>query len=164
MDSRLFKEKVIPLHSQMYRIAYCIVANQPDAEDIVQDCILKLWDRRRQLSSIDDLNRYCCTMVRNHAIDHLRRHNGSDFQDEQTLSNMADSTSSDFHMLHAETSQQVKEIIRTLPNESRKVFCLRVFSECSIDDIEQATGLSSSNIRTMLCRARKKLRSIYKKM
>lgn len=164
MDSRLFKEKVIPLHSQMYRIAYCIVANQPDAEDIVQDCILKLWDRRRQLSSIDDLNRYCCTMVRNHAIDHLRRHNGSDFQDEHTLSNMADSTSSDSHMLHAETSQQVKEMIRTLPNESRKVFCLRVFSECSIDDIEQATGLSSSNIRTMLCRARKKLRSIYEKM
>lgn len=164
MDSRLFKEKVIPLHSQMYRIAYCIVANQPDAEDIVQDCILKLWDRRHQLSSIDDLNRYCCTMVRNHAIDHLRRHNGSDFHDEQTLSNMADSTSSDSHMLHAETSQQVKEMIRTLPNESRKVFCLRVFSECSIDDIEQATGLSSSNIRTMLCRARKKLRSIYEKM
>ncbi|MBR4886453.1 MAG: sigma-70 family RNA polymerase sigma factor [Muribaculaceae bacterium] len=164
MDSRLFKEKVIPLHSQMYRIAYCIVANQPDAEDIVQDCILKLWDRRHQLSSIDDLNRYCCTMVRNHAIDHLRRHNGSDFQDEHTLSNMADSTSSDSYMLHAETSQQVKEMIRTLPNESRKVLCLRVFSECSIDDIEQATGLSSSNIRTMLCRARKKLRSIYEKM
>lgn len=164
MDSRLFKEKVIPLHSQMYRIAYCIVANQPDAEDIVQDCILKLWDKRRQLSSIDDLNRYCCTMVRNQAIDHLRRHNASDFQDELTLSNMADSTSSDSHMLHAETSQQVKVMIRTLPNESRKVFCLRVFSECSIDDIEQATGLSSSNIRTMLCRARKKLRSIYEKM
>ena len=164
MDSRLFKEKVIPLHSQMYRIAYCIVANQPDAEDIVQDCILKLWDRRRQLSSIDDLNRYCCTMVRNQAIDHLRRHNASDFQDEQRLSNMADSTSSDSYVLHAETSQQVKVMIRTLPNESRKVFCLRVFSECSIDDIEQATGLSSSNIRTMLCRARKKLRSIYEKM
>ena len=51
MDANEFKSLFIPYHAKLYRTAYSILRNVQDAEDIVQDAYLKLWNRRDELDA-----------------------------------------------------------------------------------------------------------------
>ena len=56
---------------------------------------------------------------------------------------------------------QVKRIIRTLPKQQQQIVVMRDVNDCSYEEIEQATGLSSVNIRVLLSRTRKKIREQF---
>ena len=59
--------------------------------------------------------------------------------------------------------RHIQELIEQLPENQRQVIRLRGIEDCSYEDIEQITGLSSSNIRTLLSRARKLIREKLEK-
>ena len=44
MDAQEFKARFLPLHPALYRAAYALLQNAEDAEDIVQEAYLKLWN------------------------------------------------------------------------------------------------------------------------
>ena len=46
MDAESFKKEFLPYHRKLYRVAYRLLENSADAEDIVQEAYLKLWDKR----------------------------------------------------------------------------------------------------------------------
>ena len=46
-----FREKFLPLHPCLYRTAYVLLGNAQDAEDMVQEAYLKLWNKRNELKS-----------------------------------------------------------------------------------------------------------------
>lgn len=62
-----------------------------------------------------------------------------------------------------EDIRRIQELIEQLPENQRQVIRLRGIEDCSYEDIEQITGLSSSNIRTLLSRARKLIREKLEK-
>ena len=62
-----------------------------------------------------------------------------------------------------EDIRHIQELIEQLPENQRQVIRLRGIEDCSYEDIEQITGLSSSNIRTLLSRARKLIREKLEK-
>ena len=43
MDVDVFKQRFLPFHPKLYRIAYALLDNKADAEDILQDAYCKLW-------------------------------------------------------------------------------------------------------------------------
>ena len=59
--------------------------------------------------------------------------------------------------------EQVRHLINRLPENQRQVLRLRGIEDCSIDEIEQITGLSAVNIRVLLSRARKIIREQFEK-
>ena len=59
---------------------------------------------------------------------------------------------------------QVKRIIHSLPHQQRQVIVMRDVNDCSMEEIEQATGLSPVNIRVLLSRTRKKIREQFNAM
>ncbi len=46
MDAESFKKEFLPYHRKLYCIAYRLLENAADAEDLVQEAYLKLWDKR----------------------------------------------------------------------------------------------------------------------
>ena len=54
MDVENFKRLFLPLHPKLFRIAYALVENKADAEDILQDAYYKLWSRRNELTDIQN--------------------------------------------------------------------------------------------------------------
>ena len=48
-----------------------------------------------------------------------------------------------------------------LPEQQRQVLQLRAFNECSFEEIESITGLTSVNVRTLLSRGRRRLKELY---
>ena len=49
MDTESFKREFLPYHRKLYSVAYRLLENAADAEDLVQEAYLKLWDKREGL-------------------------------------------------------------------------------------------------------------------
>ena len=133
MDVENFKRLFLPLHPKLFRIAYALVENKADAEDILQDAYYKLWSRRNELADVPE------------AV---------------TLST---ASSPDEELERQDKVQQIRHLIDRLPENQRQVLRLRGIEDCSMDEIEQITGLSAVNIRVLLSRARKIIREQFEK-
>ena len=138
MDTESFKREFLPYHRKLYCVAYRLLENAADAEDLVQEAYLKLWDKREGLSVISNPEAFSVTLVKNMCFDLLR---------------------SGKYVL----SRQRKDIIAHLPEQQQRIINMRDIKGCSYEEIEQVTGLNSINVRVLLSRARKKIREEFNK-
>lgn len=72
MDTESFKREFLPYHRKLYCVAYRLLENAADAEDLVQEAYLKLWDKREGLSVISNPEAFSVTLVKNMCFDLLR--------------------------------------------------------------------------------------------
>ena len=71
MELEEFKSTVLPLRDKLFRIAFCITRSREEAEDVVQDVMLKVWDRPETWKEVDSTEAYCCRMARNISLGRL---------------------------------------------------------------------------------------------
>jgi RNA polymerase sigma-70 factor (ECF subfamily) len=146
----------------LYRIAYTIIKNVEDAEDIVQDMYCKLWDEREKLKEIHNPEAYCVTLVKHMCLDFLRSSktfctdniDNYDFTDK--------TTTVENNIVNREIMEQIKFYMKKLPAKQQQILYLRNFAECSFEEIEIITGESAVNIRVLLSRARNTLKTKLK--
>ena len=161
MNATEFKQQFLPLNASLYRTAFLLMGNEDDAKDVVQDAYLKLWKMRDSITSVDNPQAYCATIVRNLCID---RHRAASLQvvdkppEELPL---AGDDSASRHIERNETAQMLNRCLARLPAQQQQVIRLRDISGCSMQEIEKATGLSAVNVRVLLSRARKSLRDQF---
>ena len=136
--------------------------NTDDAEDIVQDAYCKLWDRRDELDSVINAEAFCVTLVKNMCLDLLRsaKHNRREEAVTESLPLISEA-STDSGLIGQENMNMINSLINKLPENQRQVIRLRGIDECSMEEIELITGLSAVNIRVLLSRARKTIRTKY---
>ena len=67
-----FRNDVLPLKDILYRLALRITTNPEEAKDIVQDTLIKLWNRRESLGEIESIEGFSLTICRNMALDRVR--------------------------------------------------------------------------------------------
>lgn len=158
MDVDVFKQRYLPFHPKLYRIAYALLEDKADAEDILQEAYCKLWKKRDELEGVQHPEAFSITLVKNLCLDYLRspRSNRDDESTETVV--LPASTSPDRELEEKENIRHVQKIIDQLPENQRQVIRLRGIEDCSFEEIEQITGLTASNIRTLLSRARKFIR------
>lgn len=95
-------------------------------------------------------------MVKNVCIDKIRlRRQFADLSDADRQFADNDTTET------RETLNVVRHLADTLGESQRKVFMMATFGECDNDEIVKATGLSESNVRQLLSRARKRIKELY---
>lgn len=164
MDVESFKRLFLPLHPKLFRIAYALVENKADAEDILQDAYYKLWSRRNELTDVRNPEAFCVTLVKNLCLDFLRSPRAGRHDEDVTKAvTLSTGSSPDEELEMQDKVQQVRHLINRLPENQRQVLRLRGIEDCSVDEIEQITGLSAVNIRVLLSRARKIIREQFEK-
>ena len=162
MDAESFKKMFLPCHAKLYSVAYRLLENASDAEDVLQEAYLKLWSKRGELTVISNPEAFAVAMVKNMCFDLLRSGKYLSSRQHQPLSEAQ-------NVLPAESSearddvQVVKRIIARLPVQQQLVVTLRDVKGCSYEEVERVTGLSSVNVRVLLSRARKKIREEFNK-
>ena len=72
MDAESFKKRVSAISSQIVLHSYRLLENAADAEDLVQEAYLKLWDKREGLAIISNPEAFSVTLVKNMCFDLLR--------------------------------------------------------------------------------------------
>ena len=117
----------------------------------------------RENSLITNHEAYANTMTRN-LFDRLRspayRSSASDAAEALSAESTDPALQADRH----DELKMVFRMVDRLPQRQREIFRLRHFSEFSLREIGQITGLSPVNIRVQLTRAQKHLREQYDKM
>lgn len=162
MDAETFKKVFIPYHQKLYRIAYRIVQDAANAEDIIQDTFIKLWNKRDEMEHIDNTEAFAIIILRNTSLDYLRKtkndlHTTYDVDIPETVS-----LSKQIEL--QDEAKQVKHLISKLPDQQRQVMMMKHWDGYTDEEIEEATGLSAGNIRVILSRARKTIREQYIKI
>ena len=73
MKNISFRNDVLPLKNKLYRLALRITMNNAEAEDVVQDTMIKVWSKREQWNEIESIEALCFTICRNTALDRTRK-------------------------------------------------------------------------------------------
>lgn len=159
MDSSRFKNILIPLSPVLYSRAYKILRDEDIAKDMVQETYITLWNRRDSLDELSNIESFAVRILRNKCIDYLRTlhlYKGIDEADD-----VADTCFS-AEDIYNDTQQlsRVMEKLNLLPNRQKQILVLRCVKELTLEEIATLTGLSNINVRTLLSRARKRLREI----
>ncbi|MDR0938723.1 MAG: RNA polymerase sigma factor [Mediterranea sp.] len=166
MDATSFKSRFLPCHRKLFQVAFRFMGNTQDAEDMVQEAYLKLWDKRDQLDDVLNAEAYGVAILKNLCYDTLRRTRLEEADHPPEELNLRADTDMVADMERRDEVSQVKRLIDQLPRQQRLVMTLRDVNDHSFEEIEQATGLNAVNIRSLLSRARKKIReqfnAIYK--
>ena len=68
-----FRNDILPLKDKLYRLALRITLNHAEAEDVVQETMMKVWNKRDTWAAIDSIEAFCLTTCRNIALDKLKR-------------------------------------------------------------------------------------------
>lgn len=163
MDVDRFKQQFLPFHPKLYRIAYALVEHKADAEDMLQDAYSKLWNKREELENVQNPEAFCVTLVKNLCLDYLRSPRANRDKESLEVVILATDSSPEKEMEDQEEIRHVQELINQLPENQKQVIRLRGIEDCSFEEIEHLTGLSASNVRTLLSRARKFIREKLEK-
>lgn len=73
MQEISFRDDILPLKDKLFRLALRITFDRAEAEDIVQDTLIRVWDKRDEWSQMDSVEAYCLTITRNLAIDRSQK-------------------------------------------------------------------------------------------
>lgn len=73
MQEISFRDNILPLKDKLFRLALRITFDRAEAEDIVQDALIKVWNKRDEWGELESIEAYCLTVVRNLAIDRSQK-------------------------------------------------------------------------------------------
>lgn len=164
MRSTEFKMLVVPYTARLFRMAFSLMKNKEEAEDLVQEVYLKLWKMRSELKEYNSIEALAVRMTRNLCLDHLRRRTVSQqaFQVEQQKVVSLPDTPSEV-MERSEREQMVRTVIDELPEPQRTLVHLRHLEDKEYEEIAEIMEMNVNTIRVSLSRARKQMKEIIVK-
>ena len=148
----------------LFRYAYFFLNNQMDAEDVLQECLLKLWDIRQTSPIKENPKAFVFRMIKYKCIDRLRKEKRSPIQAAEAIPERAKSAEA-LQSLEAKESQgQLMQIIQTLPDLQREILILRNMEGFSMEEIAESLDMKLNTVEVYLSRARKKVRTAFTKI
>ncbi|GAB3957976.1 sigma-70 family RNA polymerase sigma factor [Spirosoma harenae] len=166
MDLQAFKQRILPVQGRLFRVAQLFLRNREEAEDALQDVLLRLWTNRQQLEGYQSVEALAVQITKNLCLDKLKAHSRQKIaDDEAALSGIQAEDASPYRQVEAADSNELMHmLIDELPDQQKLILHLRDVEEYSFEEIEGVTGLSVNNIRVILSRARQRLRENYLKV
>lgn len=155
-------DQVKPFKDKVYRYALNIVGNTMDAEDIIQELLIKVWQKKEQFEEIENKEAWCMTVTRNMCIDKLRgrKQSSADVSDYHFLSDSA--TTPDQALEQKDSLTRVMKIVNELPESQKEIIHLRDVEGYTYKEISEMTTLTEDQVKVNLFRARQKLKEKLK--
>ncbi len=141
----------------LYRVAYSVLRNSPDAEDAVQETFLRVLRHRDTLHEIRDQRVWLVRIVWNVALDRKRRaKTRPETDDVSELARVlpAAGLSAEEIAAAAQHHARVLKMVDQLPAKEREVLVLSAFDELSSVEIAAVLSVTESTVRSRLFRAR----------
>ena len=138
--------------------------NKENAEDAVQEIMIKLWDRRKKIEHHPNIPAYVFLTARNYCIDLLKKKNPELGSYEELSMKLASETSHN-QVEWEELKSIIDSILKELPPQQCEILIMRDLDGLEYNEIAEITQLKIEHIRVLLSRARKcvskKLKNIY---
>lgn len=156
---------MLPLKNELYRLALRITLNNAEAEDVVQETMIKVWNKRDEWDSIDSIEAFCLTICRNLSLDKNRKmeNRNQSFEDNPGSESPDHSYSSnpEAQAMTHDSIELVRRLIDNLPEKQRSVMQLREIEGKSYKDIAVILNVSEEQVKVNLFRARQSIKQKY---
>ncbi len=160
-DAR-FAEYVVPELDVMYRVAQSITRNPTDAEDLVQDTLIRAY---RAIERFDGRypRAWLLTIMRNAQVNRVRRKRPELMHDpDETMSRIADESpdgaDAESQLIDQEFEAPIENALNALPEKFRKVVELVDLNQLSYQEAADALGIPVGTVMSRLHRARRNIR------
>lgn len=162
MKNISFRNDVLPLKNVLYRLALRITLNREEAEDIVQDTLIKVWNKRDDWQELDSIEAYSLAVCRNLSLDRVKRASNSDTSLEEHDLDSADNAKGPYErMMQKDRIETVRRIVDSLPEKQRSCMQLRDFEGKPYKEIAQALGMTEEQVKVNIFRARRTVKQKY---
>ncbi|MBK0400141.1 RNA polymerase sigma factor [Limibaculum sp. M0105] len=156
MNRKDLSDVLVPEIPHLYRYARSLVADRDQAEDLMQDCLLRAVSKSEQFTSGTNLRRWLFTILRNISIDNMRQKTRRGPHVE--VSEWQPETHQPPEQEHRVALMDVGRRLGLLRSCDRQIIYLHVFAGVRQDAIASLMGVSVGTVKCRLSRARKTLR------
>ena len=134
----------------LFAIAYGVLQNREEAEDVVQDTLVKAWKSRWRVRDPEKFPAWISTIARHRARDLARRRRPEPFPHDFESTEIIEAKSGNEN---ADVDSEVQAALSQLPELHRMAVTLRYFEDLDYATIEQTLGVSNGALRGILGRA-----------
>lgn len=164
MKNISFRNDVLPLKDALYRLALRITLSHEEAEDIVQDTLIKVWDKRESWNEIESIEAFSITICRNLALDRIKKHDNLNDSLEERQTESPDTSSTPFEdTLQQDRIELVRNLVNALPEKQRSCMQLRDFEGKPYKEIAKILGISEEQVKVNIFRARQTVKERFQK-
>lgn len=156
-----FRNDILPLKDKLYRLALRITLDSAEAEDIVQDTMIRVWNKRDEWSQFNSIEAFCLTVARNLAIDRSQKSDAQNIELTIETQEMSDGSTPERQLEQNEQMDLVRKLINELPEKQRTIIQLRDIEEKSYKEIADVMQLTEDQIKVNLFRARQRIKAKY---
>lgn len=164
MKNISFRNDVLPLKDALYRLALRITLSHEEAQDIVQDTLIKVWDKRESWNEIESIEAFSITICRNLALDRIKKHDNLNDSLEERQTESPDNSSTPFEdTLLQDRIELVRNLVNALPEKQRSCMQLRDFEGMPYKEIANILGISEEQVKVNIFRARQTVKERFQK-
>jgi RNA polymerase sigma-70 factor (ECF subfamily) len=162
MTRKDFNDIIHQQYRKLYFIAFRIIRNRQEAEDIVQDVFVRMWSMKEKLDDYKDVTALAVTITKNICIDLLRKMKQIDANTTGYEIQGHDLSPSPYdQMVRSEISEILSGIIGNLPPQYREIVHMKEIDGLSYEEISRQTNMNINSLRVNLSRARRIIREEY---
>ncbi len=145
---------------KLYSFVFKILKNEAEAEDIVQEVFVKIWESRDRLEDHKLLNSFVFTIAYNHSIDLIRKRiNNSKYLEHLKNSSVFQNNATTISEVeYNDLNEQVEKLISNLPARQKQVYQLHREKGLTYPEIAEQLGISKNTVENHMVKALKYLR------
>ncbi len=149
-------------YSRLHSFSMQYVHVKEVAEEITNDVFIKLWNRREEITTINNLSTYLFVAVKNYSLNYLKQYSHLHIAVEDTdgAAALINRNDPEQELEWKEISFQLNQAIDNLPDQCRAIFKLIKEDGFRYKEVAEILGISPRTVETQLFRALKKLQSI----
>ena len=158
-----FRNDVLPLKNELFRLALRITLNRAEAEDVVQETMIKVWNKRDHWDEIDSIEAFCLTICRNISLDKIKKaeNQNQSIEEGHDAPDLSYTSNPEEQAMQRDRIRLIRHLIDHLPEKQRSCMQLRDFEGKSYKEIAQVLGISEEQVKINIFRARQTIKQKY---
>lgn len=151
-------------HDRLFRTAFYFLHREDEAQEVVLKVFLKLWERRHELLSLNNIEDYCFTLTKNEALNTLKARSHTsvslDSTEETHFSVISEASSPEQQLIDEELFARYVKALDRLPKAAREVFIAIREEGKSYAEVAKERGISLKTVDAELQKAIVKLKAL----
>ena len=125
MQKISFRNDILPLKDKLFRLALRITFNRAEAEDIVQETLIRVWNKRDEWKQFGSIEAYCLIVAKNLAIDRRERKDAQTVELTPEVEQTPDASGPYDRLVDKERMNLIHRLVNELPEKQVKVNLFR---------------------------------------
>lgn len=154
-----FEEQMSIVYRDLYKFIYSIIKNQNLTEDMLQQTLMKAYEKFDTIEDIKKFKSWIFTIAKNESLSWIRKYN-REIPSENTYLELLEGSSEDIPeelLIKRETDEQIKQSIKMLSPVDQEIIYLRYYYDLTLSEIALILNLNINTVKTKHIRAKKKI-------